>query len=338
MAMTTPLLHGIQRAVSSSHAVNGTPYDPNTPFHPPRGRYRTVHYGLMFPGLPAPLNFLDFITVIGQPKVRAFRNAHLIETSAADTANLLAGTAVRFPGQFRGYQVARDLELAPDASLIRFGEDFALRGSYPNFLVTYRNPEFRADLRVRATDKIAHFAKLRGGLYDHWSLLCEYEGTVDHQGTRYDLSGLSTLEYARAVAVDLFLTFFTYQIINIDADTQVLMVEVRGPLGIPLQQTVYVRSRTDHGGAYENGYRYRVAGYEHTPRHTPEGRDMTLATTFAWAVDDDNGDPLIQIDAVANDDYVYGMTGGYVGSYRYTGTFRGRPVTGTGYVEQIGTP
>ncbi|MGW6728494.1 DUF6670 family protein [Nocardia sp. NPDC055029] len=336
MAITTPLLHGLQRTVSGSHALSGTPFDPSTPFHPPRGRHRTVHYGLMFPGLPAPLNFLDFITVIGQPKVKAFRNAQLIETSDADTANLLAGTAVRFPGQFRGFQVERDLQLEPDASMIRFGADFALRGTYPDFTVAYRNPEFRADLRVRATDKVAHFAKLRGGLYDHWSLLCEYEGTVEHHGTRYGLSGLSTLEYARAVAVDLFIGFFTYQIINIDADTQVLMVEVRGPLGVPLQQAVYVRSREDHGGVYEDGYHYRITEREPTPRHTPAGREMTLGTAFTWAVDDENGGPLIHIDAVANDDYIYGMTGGYVGSYRYTGTFRGTAISGTGYVEQIG--
>ncbi|WP_084759522.1 DUF6670 family protein [Nocardia mangyaensis] len=337
MSMTTSLLHGVQRAASGTHALSGTPFDPATPFHPPRGRYSTVHYGLMFPDLPAPLNFLDFITVIGQPKIGIWRNDHLIETSAADTACLLAGAGVQFPHQFRGYRVSRQLELAEDGSALRFGDEFRFEGSYPNYAVTYRNPEFTVDLEVRATDKVAHFAKLRGGLYDHWSLLCDYTGTVAHQGTRYELAGLSTLEYARAVAVDLRFAFFTYQIINLDADTQVLMVELLGPLGVPVQRAVYLRSRHDHGGVFEDGFRFDVTRLEPSARRTPNGREMRLGTEFSWAVDDNDGNELIHIDAVVNDDYVYGMAGGYVGSYRYTGSFRGRPITGTGYVEYVGT-
>ncbi|MFI5501911.1 DUF6670 family protein [Nocardia asteroides] len=336
MSVTDVLLHAAQRGASGSYALRGTPFDPATPFHPPRGRYATVHYGLMLPNLPAPLNFIDVITVIGQPRIALWRNDHLIETTAADTANLLVGAGVQFPGQFRGYQVNRDLELAPDGSVVRFGDEFQLEGHYPHFTVAYRNPEFELDLRVRATDKVAHFAKLRGGLYDHWSLLCRYEGTVTYYGKTTEIAGLNTLEYARGADVALPFTFFTYHILNIDEVTQVLMTEVLGPLGVPVQRSVYVRSLDDHGGTYENDFRHEVHQAEPTPRRTPNGRSMSLATDFSWRVDDEHGAELIHIDGTTNDDYVYGMAGGYVGSYRYTGRFRGLPVDGTGYIECIG--
>ncbi|WP_067693112.1 DUF6670 family protein [Nocardia jejuensis] len=337
MGWKDAVLHTLQRGASASYGLRGTPFDPETAFHPPRGRYATAHYGLMLPNLPAPLNFLDVIAVIGQPRITLWRNDHLVETTDADTANLLIGSAVRFPGQFRGYRVGRDLELAPDASVIRFGDDFELSGTHPHFTVAYRNPEFELDLRVHATDKISHFAKLRGGLYDHWSLLCTYEGTVVFGGRTIELSGLNTLEYARGVAVPLPFTFFTYHVINIDDTTQVLMTEVRGPFGLPVQQAVYVRSLTDHGGTYENNFALDIHRLEPTARETPNGLSMRLAQEFTWSVDDTNGNALIEIHGTGNDDYVYGMAGGYVGSYWYTGRFRGKAVTGTGYIEYIGT-
>ncbi|MFF0546014.1 DUF6670 family protein [Nocardia thailandica] len=336
MSLKDAVVRAAQRAASGSYALRGTPFGPATPFHPPRGRYTCVHYGLMLPDLPPPLNFLDVITVIGQPRIPLWRNDYLIETTGADTANLLIGTAVDFPGQFRGYQVARDLELTDDASLIRFGEDFRLEGTYPDYAVTYRNPEFDLDLRVRATDKVSHFAKLRAGLYDHWSLLCEYEGIVTYRGETIELAGLNTLEYARGTDLPLPFRFFTYQILNIDRTTQVLMVEVLGPLGLPIQRAVYVRSLTDHGGTYENNFRFDVHQLEPLPRHTPNGQSMHLAREFAWSVDDEHGNELIEIRGTTNDDYTYGMAAGYAGSYTYTGRFRGEPVTGTGYIEYVG--
>ncbi|WP_139278258.1 DUF6670 family protein, partial [Rhodococcus triatomae] len=306
MSVKTAVLHAVQRTASGAHALAGAPFDPETPFHPPRGRYTTVHYGLMFPNLPAPLNFLDIIAVVGQPYIKLWRNGHLIRTTGRDTASLLVGSAVTFPGQFRGYSVSEEMELAADSSVVRFGSDLSLEGSYPDFTLTYDNPACQIAFDIRATDRIAHFAKVRGGLYDHWSLLCEYAGTVRHDGTTYELSGLSTLEYARGTPLTLGFTFFTYQIINVDERTQVLMVEVLGPASVSVQQAVYVRSLDDHGGVYEDGFRFDVFDVEPEPRTTPNGLTMELGTRFEWSVDDENGDELISIDGTTNDDYIFG--------------------------------
>lgn len=67
-SLTTALLRATQRAVNPGPSAPIRPFDPATTFHGPMGRYTSVHYGLMLSNLPAPLNFLDVIGVVGQPK------------------------------------------------------------------------------------------------------------------------------------------------------------------------------------------------------------------------------------------------------------------------------
>lgn len=325
----------LRNAIDRSLSLNGTPFDPNTSVATPHGRYTTVHYGIMVPNLPPPFNFLNLIAVVGQPKPKIFRNSHLIKTTALDTANLLVGTAIGRPDHFIGYSVARDCELRPDGSYLRFGDDLVIEGCYPNFIARRKSRAFNFELALQATDKISHFSKMVGGLYDHWSLLCEYSGHIEHGGAITPLQGLCTFEYARAINVTLPIRFFTYQILNIDTRTQVLMVEVRGPLNSALQRRVYVRSLDDQGGAYERGFNFEVYEVEDEPVITPDGSTMQLPRKFSWQVEDERGNELITIDGIANGDFKYGMTAGYAGSYGYQGSFRGRPIQGTGYIEYI---
>jgi len=322
-------------ATERSLPLNGLPFDPATEIATQRGKHTTVHYGIMVPNLPAPFHFLNLITVIGQPKVDIFRNSQLIKTTARDTANLLVGTATGAADHFRGYSVAQDCELRPDGSYLRFGDDLVIEGRYPNFTARRSGKAFNLGLKLKATDKIAHFAKMIGGIYDHWALLCEYTGQIEQNGVTTPLQGLCTFEYARAANLPLPFKFFTYQILNIDERTQVLMVEVRGPLNAVLQQRVYVRSLDDYGGAYTRGFDFTVSELEAEPVTRPDGLAMRLPRLFSWRVDDESGAELITIEATANGDFKYGMAGGYAGSYQYSGRFKGQSINGTGYIEYI---
>ncbi len=318
-----------------SHAINGEPVDPRITAEPPHGRYGMVHYGLMLPNLPAPYRFLNVILIVGQPKARLFRNSHLITTTARDTVNLLIGTATGTPEQFRGYSIRRDCQLAADGSRLRFGDDLLIEGRYPRFSVRREGQAFNLALELRATDKIAHFARLIGGLYDHWSILCEYEGHIEQGGIHTQVQGLCTYEYARAVDLNLPFRFFSYQILNIDANTQVLFVQVLGPFGLPVQRRVYVRSLDDHGGIYSCGFDFTVQEHEADPVVTPEGTTMRLPRKFSWRVEDEQGEELIAVRGLANGDFKYGLGAGYCGSYGYEGHFRKKPIRGTGYIEYI---
>ncbi|HBP4179918.1 TPA: hypothetical protein L5Z95_006616, partial [Pseudomonas aeruginosa] len=90
-----------------------------------------------------------------------------------------------------------------------------------------------------------------------------------------------------------------------------------------------------HGGVYLRGFDFSVQRFAPTPVTTPNGTRMRLPQEFTWRVEDDDGNELITIRGDANGDFQYGLAAGYVGSYRYEGRFRGRPVSGTGYIEYI---
>ena len=287
--MDFPLPAGLVNIVDGSLALNGIPFDPATTMAVPHGRYTTVHYGIMAPNLPSPFNFLNIITIIGQPKIPLFRNDHLIRTTALDTANLLVGTGVGTPEHFNGYSVKNECTFHHDGSYLSFGNDLVIQGAYPYFSAHRKGTRFNFDLTLEATDKVAHFARLKGGLYDHWSILCTYKGCIDHNGVTTPLDGLCTFEYARAMNLPLPFRFFFYQIINIDESTQALFVQVLGPMNMPVQRRVYIRSLDHHGGVYTKGFKFNVHEFQPGTVTTPNGQTMRLPATFSWQVDDDRG-------------------------------------------------
>ncbi len=333
--MQQPFSAALVKLLDQSYRFNSLPFDPQTSLATPQGIYGCVHYGIMVPNLPAPHNFLNIITVIGQPQAKIFRNAQLIKTTALDTANLLVGTGTGTPDHFQGYSVKNDCDLKPDGSYLRFADDLVLQGQYPHFTVRRQGKAFNVELTLRATDKVANFAQLVGGLYDHWSILCEYEGHIEQAGVVTPVQGLCTYEYARAANVPLPFKFFTYHILNIDERTQVLMVQVLGPMGMHVQRRVYVRTLDDHGRIYSQGFDFTVQELEAEPVVTPYGAAMRLPKRFSWRVDDERGRELIAIQGLANGDFNYGMAAGYAGSYEYQGRYKGKPINGRGYMEYI---
>jgi hypothetical protein len=324
--------------------VNGQPFDPATPMTPPAGRLRNwAHYGLMVPDLPEPHRSFGVMSILGTPGVRIFANDHAITTTPADTAYTVSATASMDSGQFLVHRIARDCEFRPDGSHLRFGTELVIDGVYPHFTVRRSHPDVAIELEIDATDKVAHFANIPG-LYRHWSLLAQYRGHIDYRHHRDEVEGLCTFEYATGVGVHsvksntrlkLPAKFFTYHVLNLDDMTQALFVQVLGPAGFPLQKAVYIRSLDDYGSVYTRGFEFRIPEYEPEPRRTPDGRRMRLPRTVAWRVLDDDGQDLIAIHGTAGGDYTYGLGAGYVGSYEYTGTYRGRDIAGRAYIEYI---
>lgn len=319
--------------VNRTGGRNGRPFDLAAPTHTPRGRWGVAHFGVMVPGLPAPFHSLDAIVVLGTSRAPIFDNRPLVRTTRTDSAWWLLGSAAT-RDSFRCYSITDGCDLAPDGSRLRLGGNATLTRSGESVTLQARHADVMVSLDLRLTAAVSHFAHFPG-IYDHWSVLCEYDGTFAADRDTFDQSGLCTYEYARAVDAPLPLRFFTYQVINVDADTQVLMVEVLGPRGLPVQRTVYLRDRSGAASVHTRGYRHTVHEQEPEPMTTPAGVRMTMPRRFTWQVDDETAKPLITINGTANNDWAYGLAAGYAGSYTYTGTFRGAPVTGTGYIEWI---
>lgn len=315
--------------------VNARPYDPATPMHPPTERWPLTHYGVMIAGLPAPVNFFDIISIQGTAhRIRAYAAPSLVQTSARDSAWLLVGSAVS-RDNFRPFSLAADCDLSDDGTDLRFSDRVRIEHGEDAITVHARTPGLAAELTLRPTDQVSHFAHLPG-IYDHWSRLCEYEGSFTPDGGRtIRSSGLCTWEYARGRDdVPLPIHLFTYQVVNVTPRVQVLMTELTGPFDLPLQRTVYVRDLDDVAATYTRQFTNVVVA--ELPRHeTPDGFSMRLPHQFTWSVADDDGREVIRIDGTSNDDFAYGMAGGYAGSFDYTGRFRGRAIDGRGYIEWI---
>lgn len=325
----------VTSAVNRSRRLEGTAFDPATPFGPPEGRYRTVHYGVMLPGLREPLRFMDLIAVIGQPRIPIWRNDHLVTTTDADTVSLLTATGAPGGAVHAGYRLGADCTFAADGSELRFGDDVVIEGRYPNFRVARTEPSAPFEIHLRATRTVTHFAHLAGGLYDHWSLLCRYDGEFTVDGERLPVAGIGNLEYARGTAISLPFRFFTYHVVNVDDRVQVLFGQVLGPLGARVQHEVYVRAVDAPSRVTRRGVRYTVTRFEDEPRTTPDGRSMLLPAEFTWSAPSAQGGDLVRIEGRATGDWAYGVAAGFAGSYAYTGTFRGTAISGTGYLEYI---
>jgi len=300
---------------------------------PPSGRRRSwAHYGVMMPGLPEPHRAFGVMSIIGTPGVRIFANDDLIRTTPNDTAYLVSATSSMTGAQFRAYSVAAECEFAADGSYLRFGDDLVLAGRRPHFTVHRTHPEVEVRLDIETTDVVTRFVDLPG-VYRHCSWLARAEGEVNGSA----VAGLCTVEYAWGVGLHSLLdrrlpvrmpaSLFTYHVLNVDDETQLLFTYVLGPGRVPVQRAVHVRTR-DGATAVRRGHRWRV--HDHSTATTPDGRSMRLPRRFTWGATD-----VGEIHGTASDDWAYGLGAGFVGTYDYEGTFRGRPIGGRAYLEYI---
>jgi hypothetical protein len=308
---------------------------------PPSGRRRNwVHWGVMIPGLPEPHRFFTVMAIAGTPGVRLFANDHLVTTSPADTAYLVSATSAMTGGQFRAYAIGAECEFAADGSRLRFGDDLLITGRLPRLALHRRHPEAEVALDLDVSDVTTHFVRLPG-VYRHWSRLARAWGRVGD----VQIDTPCTVEYAAGVGLHSLLDrrlpgrltlpsrFFTYHVLNLDDETQLLFTYVLGPAGIPVQKAVHVRSLRTGAMSYRRGHSFVVHEYEPQPRRTPDGRSMRLPLRFTWRVDAD-GRP-IEVQGKTNGDFAYGLGAGYVGTYDYDATFRGRTISGRAYLEFI---
>jgi hypothetical protein len=301
---------------------------------PPSGRRRSwTHYGVMMPGLPDPHRFFNVMAVAGTPGLRLFANDDLISTTPNDTAYVLSATSSMTGEQFRAYRIGTECDFAADGTAVRFGEELAIEADARLYRVRRAHPEVTVELELEPAQAVTHFVRLPG-IYRHWSVLCTAQGRV---GTTA-VQGLATLEYAWGVGMhsiadrqlpNLPAQLFTYHVLNVDDDTQLLLTHVLGPRGVPLQRAVHVRTPTS-ARTFRRGHHFYVDAYEPRLRETPDGRRVRLPLRFSWGASG-----VGEIHGEADGDWVYGLGAGYAGSYDYRGTFRGRPIEGRAYAEYV---
>jgi uncharacterized protein DUF6670 len=309
----------------------------------PHGRWFSwCHYGVMVPDLPDPHGFFTLMSIVGTPGVRIFANEHGIRTTARDTAYVVSGTAEAGADAFDTFSIAADCEIRGDGSVVRFGDELVLDGRPPRIAVRRTSPRGSVSLDLAATGAITRFVDVPG-VYRHWSLLCRYVGTVGSPET--PVRGLCTYEYAAGVGTSTFLPdparervqlpgrFFTYQVLNLDDQTQILLTMVRGPRGIPILRGCYVRTLDDGSLTYQD-CEFSVRAHDPGAATSPTGINMRLPAEFTWRVRHSDHD-LLELTGRPDRNWLYGLGRGYAGSFAYDGRFRGAPISGRGYIEYI---
>ena len=319
--------------VDESKQLNQAPFPFKLDYHGPKGRFKIIHQGLMIPGLPAPLHYFNFLTIIGQPNVPMLRNEYAIHTKALDTVSLITSISPHMVGHFHGYSIANDCDFTNKH--FRFGNREQLEGSIPNFRLLRKDSELSVDLQIETKPIISHFTKLKLGLFDHWSLLCQCKGTLTYKDQTYEIDQLGAFEFARAINIPyLPLNFFTYQIINLNDQRQLLLAHIRNGLNQIVQSRIYLRDlKLKTSEMFDDDVYFKV--HRVYPKvKTPNGHEMYLPRVFEWSFV--NEKRKISVKGESRGDFKFGLAAGYVGSFGYQIEIDGMNEEGnSGYCEYI---
>ncbi len=306
-------------------------------------RYGMTHFGVFLPDLPAPHKYCNIMTMLGTPGAVIFDNDYLITGHPRDTATFLTSTAAKSAHHYRAYSIEKECQTREDGSLVAFGDNLEISGFYPRYQVKAAYGDFCLDLSVECTDTVSWF--VRNAVYDHLSLLATCSGKITHAGKTTPINSLCTFEYARSASPHLVMDqvlperwklpadFFTYQIINLDQSTQLLLTDVRA-LGKTAFKGVHVRTLRGDAEVHVKDVAFEVTAYQDDLVIAPDGRTMRLPKTFSWKVRE-GSETVLDIRCTIDSPWRFGHGRGYVASYNYEGQFRDRAHAGNGYIEYI---
>ncbi len=304
--------------------------------------YSWTHYGIFFPALPEPHRYLNIMILLGTPSALAFDQDDLVEHPPRQTATLFSGTAAVQP-LLKAYLIPQDTEIDPDGDYLKFAQELEIRGAFPDIAISGQYDALKFNFQLTLTEHVSWFFK--SPVYDHFSVLAQYQGQIESQGQCLDSSGLCTYEYARAAGLHSLLQqriddyykipldFFSYQIINLNPSTQILLLKV-DLLNKPAVTTLYVR-QLEHEAQVFHQVEFKVIAHHLDDYVAPNGDKMRLPKVFSWQAFDAEGKPFFDIYATVDTPYQYGYGRGYVNSYRYSGSYLGEEITGQGYMEYI---
>ncbi|CAJ1496757.1 hypothetical protein MU0083_001501 [[Mycobacterium] kokjensenii] len=304
-------------------------------------RWGWTHYGFFVPDLPEPYRYVNTMTLIGTTGTVIFDNGVVASADVRDTTTVLSSTAAADHHHYRAYDARRDCDFAADGSTLRWGEHLAVEADHPRYTVHGDYEEFGIDLEFDATQHVSYFVKTP--VYDHFSLLAPYRGVLRDGDERIPVSGIGTVEYARCISPQTMLArplpaparlpvdFFTYQIIALPGDIQLLLTDVRaaGATACRLAQVRYL----DRPAEVFDDVRFKVIEYA-DPQVDPMGRSMRVPRRLRWDILH-YGREIASITGTVDSPLRFGHGRGYVGAYSYTGHWRGKAVSGSAYLEWV---
>lgn len=318
--------------------------DYNFDAHVFHAQFASTHYGIMIPDLPEPYRYLSYASVIGDVGAKITQvSPKLTSLAPENTATLVHGTALsQTKDAYKIYDIEHQLKFQQSPFRIDFAEDSALYEEDGNYRLVSNLQDLKVDLTLTPTKALTWFA--HSSLYHHFSVLMQYQGTLTQQGKTISISGLCTLEHWKAFAVSMLpkafvpaqfrlpLNSFSYQVINLNAEEQLVLAFI-GFAGEPAYTAVSYRHVDGTSTQYEQAD-FEVIALKVEPLMTPDGHAMEVPQSFRWVAHHE-GEKVLDILAVVDTPYCYGLAAGYVSSYQWIGEFKGQKAEGRGYLEFI---
>ena len=241
--------------------------------------YSWTHYGIFIPNLPEPHRYLNITLLLGTPSALAFDHDQLIKDkkSPRHTATFFSSTAATTDSFLKAYDFDGECEFTENGDLIRLGNDLKIYGELPYIKLKGQYLGLYFDFDLDVTRHVSWF--LKNPIYDHFSLLSTISGTLTDTTKTYDIQDLCTYEYARSTDMHsvyskllpehykIPLDFFTYQIINLNKNTQILLTKA-DILGKAATYTAHIRHLNKQAEVYTD-VEFKILKYNDKPQISP---------------------------------------------------------------------
>ena len=328
----------------TSDQQNELPRDYNFDAHIFHKKFASTHYGVMIPDLPEPYRYLSYASVIGDVGAKITQTSKkLTDYKPENTATLVHGTALSHTSDaFKIYSISEQLKFQQKPFQVKYADDSSLTEVDEGFHLVSNSDHLHVDIILKSTEALTWFA--HSIFYQHFSVLMQYEGTIRQQGKTVEVKGLCTLEHWKAISLSMFpqkflpknaylpLTAFSYQVINLNDQEQLVLAFV-GFASQPAYTAVSYRHVDGTSIQYDDAI-FKVIALKVEPEVTPDGFAMEVPQSFQWIVHHDN-QKILDMIAVVDTPYCYGLAAGYVSAYHWNGEFNQQKAEGRGYLEYI---
>lgn len=292
-----------------------TSYQYRLAYHGPNQKYKIIHQALIIPNLPAPIRYLNFSSLIGQPNFPIFQNTSLSKQQAQNTATVVASISPHMTGHLNQYSVLEECFFNVDHFYYLDREKVV--GTFPNFHISRSDSELSFDIELQITHQISNFSQIQFGLFQHWSILVGCKGWLSYQNQKYDIDSLGSYEYARSIKLPyLPISFLVYQVINLQQGRQLLLMQLRDGFNHVLQSRLYLRDiNLSQSQCFDQNVQFIIHRVFPSVK-TPQGKTMYLLREFEWRYQNLDG-THISVFGHCRGDYKFGLGAGYVGSFDF---------------------
>lgn len=310
-------------------------------------RYTFTHYNVVIADLPEPHRHLACMVLAGRAGAEVFDHDEIVVGTPANTVTTSIGTAATGSGWFETYDLRTACDLRPDGSHLKIGNDLLIEGSFPNYRIVIERPGLHLELDAECTGQVTWFT--HSPIYRHLGYPARYRGTLTHEGTTQDVSGMLSLEHAQVWSLTalrdrnvprrlkLPWNFFTYHVIQLNPETM-LMLSRSEAFTKPVVTGAWLKGLDGASKRWVSGeVVFDILDHRTEPQVAPDGSVTHLPSRFRWRIHGSDGEVVTEINARTDTDFVYGVGKGWIGGYRYTGTHEGQPVEGIGYLEYART-